>query len=163
MDNIPHEQRFLENLKGLLDLIFELVSNGFEKGLMNVNPSVVEIVKRIVEQLDKKEVIENFIKRSIITDKQGKKICLWDFIIQRNQDCCCRYIDQIFSEIPNICVFGSIIKANWINENDRNAIWEYLDSLIRICLRYICDYNYEEIPEEWVEKFRKHYNMNLSL
>jgi hypothetical protein len=153
---LTHEQRFFENLSDFLFLLSEIIERGYEKGKIKVNPAIIEIVQKIISDVDRKKLIENFIKRCIISDKQGNNFCLWEFIAQRNNELCSKYIDNVFAEIPlqDMSVFGEIFKANWVEEEDRKAIWEYLDSLVRICLKYIGDNNIE-FPGEWYEKFKK--------
>jgi hypothetical protein len=153
---LTHEQRFFENLSDFLFLLSEIIERGYEKGKIKVNPAIIEIVQKIISDVDRKKLIENFIKRCIISDKQGNKFCLWEFIAQRNNELCSKYIDNVFAEIPlqDMSVFGEIFKANWVEEEDRKAIWEYLDSLVRICLKYIGDNNIE-FPGDWYEKFKK--------
>lgn len=139
MAGIPsHEERFHNNMIDLGKLLHELISTCYDRGITIVNPVLVPMAMTYVEGMEKRKVIENFIERS-------KHV--WDKILQRDESFFAENTQQLFMDLPNDAVkaVATLFTARdkegkyIISEDDREAIWVFFDSFLKICIKYIHD------------------------
>lgn len=136
--NPPEEVRFMTNLLDLADLVHELASTCWDAGRHDVNPSLVAIAQNFLESYDANELIDVFIRNSHM---------YWDKIRDRNEDFFISNAHVVFQNLPvktdSINAFKVFFEAKndkgeyIIIKEDRDAIWDMFDSLVKICIKYV--------------------------
>ncbi len=136
--NPPEEERFLTNVLDLTALVHELATTCWNSGTKDINPQLVFIAEKYLENYDKISLIETFIKHSHPH---------WDEIKNRNEEFFIEHAHILFKHLPidsnNINAFKVFFTAidengeNIIIEEDRDAIWDIFDSLVKICIKYV--------------------------
>ena len=130
------EERFFRNMMGLSSLMYELITECWEAGHQIVSPTLISIAESALKSYNKKILINNFIKYSNN---------YWDQIKERNEIFFIEHANDIFHDIPikDVNLFSVLFTAKDKNGNfvidssDREAIWEYFDSFVKICIKYI--------------------------
>lgn len=134
-----HQERFYENLIDFGKLVTELITLCHERGFNVVHPQILGLGISYVAGMDKIKLIENFIEYS-------KHV--WEKIIVKDETF---FSDKengkkLFSELPNVVEHIYVLlvlkdKAGnpVITPEDKAAIWNYADSWIKICIKYIHD------------------------
>ena len=139
MENMPPEEdRFMTNVLDLTELVHELATICWDSGKKDINPSLIAMAEGYIESYDHVELIEIFIKHSHHH---------WDAIRKRDEVFFIENAHEIFKYLPvdtnNINAFKIFFTAkddnneHIIDVEDRNAIWEMFDSLVKICIKYI--------------------------
>jgi len=138
MDSIlpPTEERFHQNVVGLSQLVYDLVSNAYSQGYKIIQPAMVEFASLILNSYDKKTLIETFIKHS---HKH------WDQIKRREESFFDKNCHDIFKGLPmnNVDAFKKLFTLknengeHVIKQDDRDAIWDFFESLIKISINHI--------------------------
>lgn len=134
-----HQDRFFENLIDFGKLITELITICHEKKCDVIHPAILELGIKYVENMDRIKIIENFIEYS-------KDV--WDKIINRDETF---FSDKengkkIFVDLPNVVdhIYVLLVTkdsdgVSIITDDDKRAIWDYADSWLKICIKYIHD------------------------
>lgn len=135
---MSHVDRFYDNMIDLYSLIHELISICYEKGYTQVNPNMVQLVGTFLQAYDRNKIIDNFIEYSHD---------YWYDIISRDEKSICNNIKHIFRDLPSdkVDAFRVLYEARdkqgnrIVDKEDIDAIWDFFDSLIKICVKYIHD------------------------
>lgn len=138
MSGVPEEERFLTNVLDLTDLVHELATICWEKGIKDINPQLVLFAEKYLESYDQIELIEVFIEHSYMH---------WSKIKDREEEFFIKNAHDIFRYLPvdtkNINAFKVFFTAvdkdgnHIIEQEDRDAIWNIFDSLVKICIKYV--------------------------
>ena len=138
MSQPSEEKRFTTNLLDLAALIHELATICWDAGRKEINPQLVSFAENYLKGYDPVVLIETFINHSHPH---------WDQIRERNDIFFIENAHVIFKELPvnseNINAFKLFFTAKDKNgefiiiEEDRDAIWNIFDSLVKICIKYI--------------------------
>ena len=156
-----HEERFHLNVIDLSNLIHELISLCYEKGYTDLNPNIVKLASNIVERLDKNRLLENFIQ---YTNEY------WEQISKRDSEFFMENANKVFCDLPidKVNAFQVLFTARdnngqpIIGKDDEDAIWDYFDSLIRICIKYIYEKR-EPFFKDGVETYKNKYYKDIPL
>jgi len=134
----PEEERFMANVLDLCDLIHELSTICWDEGVQDVNPTLIVLAKAYLQNYSKVEMIETYIYYSHK---------YWDEVRSRNEEFFVEHAGEIFAHLPvkkgNISAFKMLFTAkdssgeHIIIQEDRDAIWDMFDSLVKICIKYI--------------------------
>ncbi len=136
--NPPEEERFITNVLDLTALVHELATICWDAGRKEVNPQLVAFAETYLESYNSVDLIETFIRHS---NKHWEKIRTHDeqFYIENAH--------TIFQHLPiktdNVNAFKLFFTAKDDNgediiiEDDRNAIWDIFESLVKISIKYI--------------------------
>ena len=131
-------ERFFMNVEGLFQLVSELVNTAYQSGYKIVSPYLVNFAGFVLFKLDKEYVLRSFIERS---HKH------WDEILRRDEDFFVSSAGSVFAGLPleSVNAFRELflLKTNngerFINEDDRDAMWDYFDSLVRISIHWLME------------------------
>jgi len=136
--NPPEEERFMTNILDLTNLVHELATICWDAGRKDINPHMVAIAENFLERYDPVTLIEIFIEHSYDH---------WDKIRERDETFFINNAHVIFQHLPvdssNINAFKVFFEAkndkgeHIIIQDDRNAIWDIFDSLVKICIKYV--------------------------
>jgi hypothetical protein len=136
--NPPEEVRFMTNVLDLTDLIHELATICWDAGRKDVNPTLIAVAENFLESYDPNVLIDIFIRHSYMH---------WHKIHDRDEDFFISNAHVIFKQLPvdtsNINAFRVFFEAKTadgeyiIVKEDRDAIWNIFDSLVKICIKYI--------------------------
>ena len=136
--NPPEEQRFITNVLDLTDLVHELATICWDAGRKDINPRLVMIAENFLETYDPVQLIEVFIKHSHMH---------WEKVRTRDENFFIENAHLIFQQLPvdtsNINAFKVFFTAKdekgeyIIVHEDREAIWDIFNSLIKICIKYV--------------------------
>lgn len=135
--SIPsEEERFCRNIVDLTTLLHELISICHKAGKTKIEPALIALVGGIIENYDKTTVIENFIFYSYE---------FWDQIAKREEAFFSENCAKVFRDLPkdHVGAFKELFEARdnqgnpIIIDEDKDAIWDYFDSLIKICIKYV--------------------------
>jgi hypothetical protein len=134
----PEEKRFITNVLDLTDLIHELSTVCWDAGVKDINPTMVLLAGSYLKTYDPVTLIEVFIKHSHMH---------WNKIKERSENFFIDNAHVIFQQLPmdskNINAFKVLFTAvddkgnKIIGQDDRNAVWDIFDSLVKICIKYI--------------------------
>lgn len=139
MEQAPSEEkRFMANVLDLTNLVHELATICWDAGRRDINPQLVVLAENYLEQYDPTKLIEIFINHSYEH---------WSKIKHRDENFFINNANAIFKYLPidtnNINAFKIFFTAMGddgdyiIIQEDRDAIWDIFDSLIKICIKYI--------------------------
>jgi len=129
-------ERFFMNVEGLFQLISELVNSAYQSGHKIVSPYLVNFAGFVLFKLDKEFVIKTFIEKS---NKH------WEQIRIKDEDFFVTSAGKVFAGLPmdSVNAFRELFLLKmsdgdrFVSEDDRDAIWEYFESLVRISIHYI--------------------------
>ena len=132
----PEEERFHSNVVDLTKLVRDLVGEAFSKGYHIIQPELIDLASGILAGYNKTKIIEGFIARSHRH---------WHQIHDKKEEFFINHSDAIFSELPvsNVDAFKKLFtlvddkKRAVIGQDDRNLIWEFLHSMVKICIKYL--------------------------
>lgn len=157
------EEKLCENLTDMLDLVRELVASCYERKCTTINPNLIQTAKVFLMTIDKKYLLEGFIRSSHI---------YWDKIHLRNEDFFFSNAREVFSELPmeNVEAFTILFTAKdksgklVVPKEDREAVWDYLHSIVKICIQHIfnerkTDGNY--MKEINIQRYINEYNLKI--
>ena len=122
--------KFKTNLIQLCNDMKDIIAPIYEKGLTNINPQLIEFVSAFLNTYDTNQLFNNFISYSC--DYWGKiKAKDESFFIENAKD--------IFRDLPvdNIDPFKEFFEGSNIEDEDKDLIWEYFTSFVKLSLRHI--------------------------
>lgn len=130
-------ERFHSTFTETVKLISELNQACYNKGYTQVYPGLVVIAEQFLAKFDKDELIIGFINNSHL---------YWDQVKEKNEDFFMKNADKIFGHIKLIDLpsalrnlFSAVDERGKkvILTEDRDAIFMFFSSMIKICLKYI--------------------------
>lgn len=130
------EDRFHRNVVDMSNLIGDLVTIAFEKGYNIVNPALVTVASNILNSYDKTKLITNFIEKSHPH---------WKMVLRKNELFFIEHAQEIFGDLPlsSVDAFKKLFtlvddkKQPVIEKEDRESIWDFFHSLVKICIKHI--------------------------
>ncbi len=139
---VPPEERFRKNIAQLSETLGAIIDELKEQGHMFVKPIIIKLMTAFIESYDAHTIIRNFVYYSNEH---------WAMIKERDENFFFKHADDIFRDlgdyVPNaqkhIDTFKSLFAAKDENgdflvvQEDRNLIWEYFDSMIKISIKYV--------------------------
>ncbi len=137
MQNLPNEEeRFSRNIVDLTDLIHELIGTCYKAGKTAIQPALIMLAGGILEAYDKVKMIENFIYYSHE---------FWTQISKREESFFGENCAKVFRDLPkkHVGAFKELFEATdnqgspIIIKEEKDSIWDYFDSLIKICIKYV--------------------------
>ena len=159
----PAETRFYETAKQLCDVASDIVQEYYDKGYKFVEPCVLQVAGGLIANFQnrQKEFIDGFIKKSHMH---------WDKIRNEEEEFIHNHATEIFGKLPvtQINAFSKLFlekDANGrqiVSDEDREDIWSYFQSLVRICINYI-HVNREPIIHEGKQVYRKSFMKDIQL
>jgi len=136
--NTPsEEQRFAENINGLIQLVYEIIKDISGKGYQLVNPELVKLAGALISKFDPKVVLDAFINYSHEH---------WDQIKERNRQFFVDHADQIFRDLPigdNLQTFKKLFALKdpsgsyVVDGDDLDCMWDFFDGNVKIAVKYI--------------------------
>ena len=150
--------RFFSNAQGLFDLIYDFVFVANKRGIKTVEPEIVKFAGVVIfTALNKELVIKKFIEKSYDH---------WDKISKKDEMFFLDHAQDVFVGLPleDVNAFRQLfIVPDALTEDDKDTLWEYFESLIRISIIYL-----HENPEiaddlaiDTVEEDAKKWNLKL--
>lgn len=129
-------ERFFMNVEGLFQLISELVNSAYQSGYKVISPYLVNFAGFVLFKLDKNFVLKTFIEKS---HKH------WEQIRLRDEDFFINYAGQVFAGLPlddvnafkELFLLKTKLGERFVSDDDRDAIWDYFESLVRISIHYL--------------------------
>jgi hypothetical protein len=135
IEDPPPEERFKDNSISLIEFVQEICIDIGENGVQITNEKHIEFLKCLINRFNEKELIEGFISSSYP---------YWDIILEKNKSFFIDGIDKIFSFLPinDTKIFYTIFSEdskvnNLIGAEDTTTFWDYLQSIVTICIKYI--------------------------
>lgn len=127
------EERFATNIFDLTQEIRDLIVECRRKDKTKIDPNIITIASAFIESYDKKVMIENFIHYSYE---------FWDKISKREESFFRENCGDVFKDLPSdhVRAFSELFNDEGeaiISADDKNLIWDYFGSLIKISLKYI--------------------------
>jgi len=139
-------ERFFMNVEGLFQLVSELVNTSYQSGYQIVSPYLVNFAGFVLFKMEKEFVLRSFI------DKSHKH---WNQILVRDEDFFINSAGKVFAGLPldSVNAFRELFLLKtksgerMVSEDDRDAMWDYFDSLVRISIHWL-----QENPEQnkWI-------------
>lgn len=135
-DRKSQPEKFYETCLALIDLIKDLIIEASDKGYNLINTVLLDGVYGYISDMDKNKLIENFIFYSYQH---------WDEIFNKNEKFFSEHSSKLFGDLPltSINAFKDLFELKdksgnpVIIDDDKNAIWKFFHSLVRICIIYI--------------------------
>lgn len=129
----PEEDRFKGNISGLVEFIHELISQCADDGKTEIDPSVIHLAAGFVDSYDSDVLIKHFIERSYK---------YWTNILDREEKFFRENCADVFVDLPmkEVNAFSDLFKTEGdpiICQDDKDCIWEYFDSFIKISIKYV--------------------------
>ena len=133
----PEEERFLVNSSELAEVLYQGVKVLHDAGYKVVDPNMILLAKAVIMNLDKKSLITGFIDNS-------HQLC-WNKIRVRDEIFFIENASGMFKDLPTaeINLFKDLFTIKDANGQAvvgadlKNSIWDTVDSLIKICIKYI--------------------------
>ena len=148
-------ERFFLNVEGLFNLVSELVNSAYQSGYKIVSPYLINFAGFVLFKLDKEFVLKTFIEKSHEH---------WEEIRIRDEDFFINRAGKVFAGLPldsvNAfkelfllrCSNGNGLGERFVSEDDRDALWDYFESLVRISIHYLQEHPEKNIWKIDVEK-----------
>lgn len=139
-------ERFFMNVEGLFQLVSELVNSAYQAGHKIVSPYLVNFAGFVLFKLDKEFILKTFIEKSYEH---------WEQIRVRDEDFFVHSAGKVFAGLPldsvnafkELFLVGTSKGDRFVSEDDRDALWDYFESLVRISIHYL-----QEHPEKNIWK-----------
>lgn len=125
-------QRFKSNIKGLTSLLIDTIKVCSENNYSIISPYMLQAASAIMELYDDDLIINTFINSSY----RG-----WSSVLRKDPNYFLENSKNIFGNLPvNVgeCI-DKLINApcTIVPTDDKNLIWEYFHSLVKISIRHI--------------------------
>ena len=161
------------NLIDLCGEVKRILDKLYKEKLINFNPILITIGQGILSKYVPDVIIDNFIKNTCQH---------WEKINEKDENFFIENAGDLLKDYPvgDIDPFKEIFKNNYIDDNDKELLWEYLESLIKISIIYIhqerkpyyienddgikkksYDKNYQYQPQVPIIKMANLYNVKL--
>jgi hypothetical protein len=135
--NPNEEDRFHANINVMAQAIQESILQLHRRGYQTVDPNLVEVALTLILTLDKRDLMEGFIK--------GSHEKCWDSIKTRDEAFFVQNAESIFHFIPmtNVNLFRDLFLTkdshgnNVISQELKDQIWTLFASLIKISIKFI--------------------------
>ncbi len=129
----PEEERFRQNISDFTLLVRDLLDDCHRKGKTTINPNVITVASAFIESYDSVILLTNFIHYSYP---------YWDEISKREEVFFRENCVKVFAGIPidQVDAFSALfndVGEPVISDDDKEAMWDYFDSFVKICLKYI--------------------------
>lgn len=138
LNNKPTEEdKFFHVMNGLIELIHELVCICHDDGYKIIPPELLIIGKTYLQEYNRTNLINNFIQYSYK---------YWSQIKNRDEIFFIEHANDIFKDFgfqKEINLFSALFTTKnsqgqyIILSDDKDAIWEFFESLIKISIKYI--------------------------
>lgn len=165
----PPEERFCENINGVIETVTFGVQEAQRKGHSIISPLLLSLAGAAIAQYDKRFIIETFINKSHEH---------WDKIRAHNRNFFIENAADIFSDLPlgNVEAFKKLFTLRdgdgkpIAGEEFEDELWSTFESLVKICVNYIHEnremdasgeYAYEFFEHVDLERHAKTWGMNL--
>ena len=134
--DLKHEDRFFSNMMDFTNYLLDLVERINKNGHDQIRPSDIQIGSVILENFDRKELIEKFIAKSHM---------YWDKFFEKEDEYMISNAGVIFSTLPDkyVSIFKEIFTLAdregrlIVDQDDRDIIWAFLHPFIKISINYI--------------------------
>jgi hypothetical protein len=154
-------ERFFLNVDGLFHLISELVNSAYQSGHKIVSPYLINFAGFVLFKLEKEFVLKTFIEKSHEH---------WEQVRLRDEDFFIHRAGKVFAGLPldSVNAFKELflLKSTkggtengtggsgerFVSEDDRDALWDYFESLVRISIHYLQEHPEKNIWNIDVEK-----------
>jgi len=137
METPSESVRFKTNTIHLTDLVHSLITDCWDNGVKDINPTMIVLASAYLKNYDDVDLIEVFVSHSHK---------YWDEIRAHNENFFIEHSSSIFSKLPvgqgNIDAFKTLFTAkkngvSIISDEDKAGIWEHFESLVKICIKYV--------------------------
>jgi hypothetical protein len=144
-------ERFFMNVEGLFQLISELVNSAYQSGHKIVSPYLVNFAGFVLFKLDKDFLLKTFIEKSNEH---------WEQIRVRDEEFFVHSAGKVFAGLPldavnsfkDLFLLRTPSGDRFVSEDDRDAMWDYFESLVRISIHYLQEHPQKNIWNIDVEK-----------
>jgi hypothetical protein len=139
-----HEERFHQNVLGFAALLIELNDLCHKRGYGVIDQGILRVAEAAIKNFSPETVIGSFCKHSRP---------LWDKIKQRDEESLKKSLSVIFANLP-VDLSSQIVELvekkdsngnRIVPKEDLEAIWLYLDALIKIGIKWL--YQKQPLPE----------------
>lgn len=134
---IPHEERLSSNIVDLTKLCYDIVYDARDKNFKTIDPTMIDVAARVLDQWDKTDLINRFITKSCH---------YWDQIRTKDEEFFKQNMASVFDGLPtaNVNAVSQLFSMvdpqtnqRVVAVEDREAVWEFLISMVKICIKYI--------------------------
>lgn len=127
------EERFRQNISDFTMLVRELLEDCSSRGKTTIDPNIITVAAAFIESYDPRTMITNFVHYSYE---------FWDRISKREEVFFRENCVDVFKDIPmdHVNAFKELFSdegESIISQDDKDAMWDYFDSFIKICIKYI--------------------------
>jgi hypothetical protein len=132
-------------------LISELVNSAYQSGHKIVSPYLVNFAGFVLFKLDKDFLLKTFIEKSNEH---------WEQIRVRDEEFFVHSAGKVFAGLPldavnsfkDLFLLRTPSGDRFVSEDDRDAMWDYFESLVRISIHYLQEHPQKNIWNIDVEK-----------
>jgi len=138
MSEPDSKERFILNTESLFGLVEDLIQSAYSNGYKTIDPSMIRFVNTLFKTMDPDYIIQRFISRS-------RKH--WEKIKNRDESFFIDNASSVFEglSLENINAFKNLFELTkeecddepYVIEDDRDAIWDHFQSLVKISLSYL--------------------------
>ena len=116
--------------RGIVLTIRDIIIESKDNPKTKINPKLINIANTFLKPINSHNLITNFIEKS--ND-------YWDQIIIHDENFFTEHCQDIFYGLPenHIKDFQQLFKDNVIEDEDKDILWEYFKSLVKISIHYI--------------------------
>jgi hypothetical protein len=134
---LSHEDRLRDNITGLIALCIDIITDAQNAGFTSINIGLMDIALAALSKWNPSELIDDFIKKSHP---------YWDQIRLRDQVFFESNMAEIFAKVPliDMSAVAALFQAKHpdtkellVPDADREAIWDFLSSMVKICIKFI--------------------------
>lgn len=153
--------RFSENMYSFIELSRELITKCYQEGKTKIHLMVITMVEAFLKDYDREKLIFNFITTSCE---------YWDEIHKRNEIFFSQHCGKVMKDLPTDYVdsFKVLFESknsdgtNVIGNEDREAIWDYFDCLIKTSLHHI-HYMRKPVIKNGQKSYLNHYHTEVKI
>lgn len=151
---IPPQDRFKRVLSQLVSLTKEISEKAVLNGCVTGAENDITNFERGISCITSRYLIENFVVASSDT---------WDKIATRDQSFLRNNASTLFNLTDDkLCNLDAIISGDYVDDEDKDMVWKFLDSMIRISINFIHE---ERCPgyNNGVPEYAREYVQNLDI
>lgn len=163
------EKRFCDTLygnEGFLFFIKQILTDLHIQKKSDIDPSLINLAIIFIKKINKDDIISNFINESYN---------YWNEIASKDENFLVNHCDIIFSGVSKEYIekFKQLFINKKINSEDKNILWDYLFSFVKISISYIHEsrspkiiddkpaYSNKNFPDVKLQKCSKTWNVEL--
>lgn len=150
MTSISPEDKFVKNIQDFMNFGESLLTECYEKKITTLNPNGISyaiiFVNEKIKEKGNKWMVEEFIKKTYVDWNKMKKKD-HEYFMKKLPELLPILKQSHTDELCKLFVGKDKTGKEYVSDDDRDCLWEYMNSFIKITINYV-HYNRKPIKTE---------------